>query len=128
MSSTTPASSTIRTRPPAATLAAVTIGVLIGTITSAGALYFGLKAGGGWVASAALFAAAWPLWILSAAGLTRGSARARKIALGLATTLLAFSVFKIIWLHESASYLIASLDLVLLACLMAAPTRRFTTR
>jgi hypothetical protein len=117
-----------RTRPPAATLAAVTIGVLIGTITSAGALYFGLKAGGGWVASAALFAAAWPLWILSAAGLTRGSARARKIALGLATTLLAFSVFKIIWLHESASYLIASLDLVLLACLMAAPTRRFTTR
>ena len=128
MSSTTPASSTIRTRPPAATLAAVTIGVLVGTVTSAGALYFGLQAGGGWIASAALFAAAWPLWILSAIGLTRGSARARKIALGLATTLLAFSVFKIIWLHESASYLIASLDLVLLACLMAAPTRRFTTR
>ena len=43
-----------RTRPPAATLAAVTIGVLIGTITSAGALYFGLKAGGGWIVSAAL--------------------------------------------------------------------------
>jgi len=69
-----------------------------------------------------------PLWIISAVGLTRGSARARKIALGLATALLAFSAFKIIWLHESASYLIASLDVVLLACLMAASTRRFTTR
>ena len=128
MSSTTPASSTIRTRPPAATLAAVTIGVLVGTVTSAGALYFGLQAGGGWIASAALFAAAWPLWILSAVGLTRGSARARKTALGLAAVLLAFSVFKIVRFHESASYLIASLDLLLLACLMAASTRRFTTR
>ena len=118
----------IRTRPPAATLAAVAIGVLIGTVTSAGALYFGLQAGGGWIASAVLFAAAWPLWILSAIGLTRGSARARKIALGLATALLAFNVYKIAWIHESASYLIASLNLVLLACLMAASTRRFTTR
>ena len=35
---------------------------------------------------------------------------------------------KIVWIHESASYLIASLDLVLLACLMASSTRRFTTR
>ncbi len=128
MSSTTPATGAIRTRPPAATLAAVAIQVLIGTVTSAGALYFGLQAGGGWIASATLFAAAWPLWILSAVGLTRGSARARKIALGLATALLAFSVFKIVWIHESASYLVASLDLVLLACLMAASTRRFTTR
>jgi hypothetical protein len=128
MSSTTPATSATRTHPPAATLAAVTIQVLVGTVTSAGALYFGLKAGGGWIVSAALFAAAWPLWIVSAAGLTRGSARARTIALGLATALLAFSVFKIIRFHESASYLIASLDLVLLACLMAASTRRFTTR
>jgi len=42
--------------------------------------------------------------------------------------LLAFSVFKIIRFHESASYLIASVDLVLLACLMAASTRRFTSR
>ena len=128
MSSTTPATSTTRTRPPAATIAAVAIGVLLGTVTSAGALFFGLQAGGGWIISAALFAAAWPLWILSAAGLTRRSARARKIALGLATALLAFSVFKIVRFHESASYLIASLDLVLLACLMAASTRRFTTR
>jgi hypothetical protein len=128
MSSTTPASSTIRTRPPAATLAAVTIGVLVGTVTSAGALYFGLQAGGGWIASAVLFAAAWPLWILSAVGLTRGSARARKVASGLAAALLAFSVFKIVRFHESASYLVASLDLVLLACLTAASTRRFTTR
>ena len=128
MSGTTPASSTTRTRPPAATLAAAAIGVLAGTVTCAGALYFGLQAGGGWIASAVVFAAAWPLWILSAAGLTRGSARARKIALGLATALLAFSVFKIVRFHESASYLIASVDLVLLACLTAAPTRRFTTR
>jgi len=44
------------------------------------------------------------------------------------TALLAFSAFKIIWIHESAPYLIASLDLVLLACLMAASTRRFITR
>ena len=128
MSSTTPAARATRTRPPAATLAAVTISVLVGTVTSAGSLYFGLQAGGGWIASAAVFAAAWPLWILSAIGLTRGSARARKIALGLATALLAFSVFKIVRFHESASYLIASLDLVLLACLTAAPTRRFTSR
>jgi hypothetical protein len=128
MSSTTPATSATRTRPPAATLAAVTIGVLIGTVTSVGALYFGLQAGGGWIASAVLFAVAWPLWILSAIGLTRGSARARKVALGLATALLAFSAFKIVRFHESASYLIASLDLVLLACLTAASTRRFTTR
>jgi len=95
---------------------------------SAGSLYFGLKAGGGWIASAVLFAAAWPLWILSAAGLTRGSARARKIALGLASALLVFSVFKIVRFHESASDLIASVDLMLLACLMTASTRRFTTR
>ncbi len=128
MSSTTPATRATRTRPPAATLAAVAIGVLIGTVTSAGALYFGLQAGGGWIASAVIFTATWPLWIFSAAGLTRGSARAHAIALGLATALLAFSVFKIIWIHESASSLIASLDLVLLACLMAASTRRFTTR
>jgi hypothetical protein len=128
MSSTAPATGATRTRPPAASLAAVVIQVLIGTVTSAGALYFGLQAGGGWIASAALFAAAWPLWIISAVGITRGSARARKIALGLATALLAYSVFKIIRFHESASYLIASLDLLLLACLMASPTRRFTTR
>ena len=128
MSSTTPATTATRTRPPAATLAAVAIQVLIGTVTSAGALYFGLQAGGGWIASAALFAAAWPLWILSAVGLTRGSARARKTALGLAAALLAFSIFKIVRFHESASYLVASLDLVLLACLTAASTRRFTTR
>ena len=128
MSSTTPAVNETRTRPPAAILAAVAIGVLIGTVTSAGAVYFGLQAGGGWIVSAALFAAAWPLWILSAARLTRGSARARKIALGLATALLAFSVFKIVRFHESASYLIASVDLVLLACLMTTSTRRFTTR
>jgi len=128
MPSTTPAVNETRTRPPAATLAAAAIGVLIGTVTSAGAVYFGLQAGGGWIISAALFAAAWPLWILSAAGLTRGSARARKIALSLATPLLAFSVFKIARFHESASYLITSIDLVLLACLMAASTRRFTTR
>ena len=121
MSSTTSATSTTRTRPPAATLAAVTIQVLVGTVTSAGSLYFGLQAGRGWIVSAALFAAAWPLWILSAAGLTRRSARARKIGLGLATALLAFSVFKIVRFHESASYLIASLDLMLLACLTAAP-------
>jgi hypothetical protein len=37
-------------------------------------------------------------------------------------------VFKIAWIHESASYPIAALDLVLVACLMAASTRRFTTR
>jgi len=128
MSGTTPASSTTRTRPPAVTLAAAAIGVLAGTVTCAGALYFGLQAGGGWIASAVVFAAAWPLWILSAAGLTRGSARARKIALGLATALLAFSVFKIVRFHESASYLIAAFDLVLLACLTASPARRFTTR
>jgi hypothetical protein len=128
MSSTTPAARATTARPPAATLAAVAIGVLIGTVTSAGALYFGLQAGGGWLASATIFAATWPLWILSAAGLVRGSARARKIALGLAAALLAFSVFKIVRFHESASYLIASLDLVLLACLMAPSTRRFTTR
>ena len=128
MSGNTPVIETTRTRPPAATIAAVAIQVLIGTVTSAGALYFGLKAGGGWIASASLFAAAWPLWIISAVGLTRRSARARKVALGLATALLAFSAFKIVWLHESASYPIASLDVVLLACLMAASTRRFTTR
>jgi hypothetical protein len=117
-----------RTRLPVATLAAVVMQVFIGTVTSAGGLYFGLQAGGGWIAGAALFAAAWPLWILSAIGLTRGSARARKVALGLATALMAFNVYKITWIHESASYLIASLDLVLLACLSVAPTRRFTTR
>ena len=128
MSSTTSAATVTRTRPPAATLAAVAISVLIGTVTSAGALYFGLQAGGGWIASAALFTIAWPLWILSAVGLTRGSARARQIALGLATALLAFCVFKIAWIHESASYPIAALDLVLVACLMAASTRRFTIR
>jgi hypothetical protein len=128
MSSTTPATRATSTRPPAATLAAAAIGVLIGTVTSAGALYFGLQAGGGWIVSAAIFAAVWPLWIVSAAGLARGSARARTIALGLAAALLAFSVFKIIWIHESASYLIASVDLALLACLMAASTRRFTSR
>jgi len=128
MSSTTPAVNKTRTRPPAGALAAAAIQVLLGTVTSAGALYFGLHAGGAWIASAALFAATWPLWILSAAGLTRRSACARKIALGLATALLAFSVFKIVRFHESASYLIASVDLVLLACLMAASTRRFTTR
>jgi hypothetical protein len=128
MSSTAPALQATRTRPPVSTIAAVALQVLIGTVTSAGALYFGLQAGGAWIISATLFAAAWPLWIASAIGLTRGSARARKIAVGLATALLAFSAFKIIWLHESASYLIASLDLVLLAGLMAAPTRRYTTR
>lgn len=128
MSSTTPAARATTTRPPAVTLAAVAIGVLVGTVTSAGALYFGLQAGGGWIASVVIFAAAWPLWIISAIGLTRRSARARKIALGLATALLAFSAFKIVWIHESASYLIASLDLMLLACLMAGATRRFTTR
>ena len=82
----------------------------------------------GWIVSATLFAAAWPLWIVSAIGLIRGSARARKVAVGLATALLGFSAFKIIWIHESASYLVASLDLVLLACLTATPTRRFSTR
>ena len=128
MASTTPAAGVSRTRPPAAALAAVTIQVLAGTITSVGGVYFGLKAGGGWIASAALFAAAWPLWILSAAGLIRGSARARKIALGLATALLAFSAFKITWIHQSSSYPIAAVDLVLLACLMAPSTRRFTSR
>jgi hypothetical protein len=128
MSSTTPAARATTARPPAATLAAAAIGVLVGTVTSAGALYFGLQAGGGWIASAVIFTATWPLWIISAIGLTRGSARARTIELGLATALLAFSVFKIAWIHESASYLIASLDLVLLACLMASSTRRFTTR
>jgi len=66
--------------------------------------------------------------MVSAVGLIRGSARARKVAIGLATALLAFSTFKIIWLHESASYLVASLDLVLLACLIATPTRRFSAR
>jgi hypothetical protein len=97
--------------------------VLIGTVTSFGGLYFGLQAGGAWIASATLFAAAWPVWIATAIGLIRGSARARKIAVGLAAALLAFSAFKIIWIHESASYLVACLDLVLLACLTATPTR-----
>jgi hypothetical protein len=128
MSSTTPTIGATRTRPPATTIAAVALQMLIGTVTSFGGLYFGLQAGGAWIISATLFAAAWPLWIVSAVGLTRGSARARKIAIGLATALLGFSLFKIIWLHESASYLVASLDLVLLACLTAAPTRRFSTR
>ena len=127
MSSTTPSIGAARTRPPVTTIAA-TLQVLIGTVTSFGGLYFGLQAGGAWIVSATLFAAAWPLWIVSAVGLTRGSARARKAAIGLATALLAFSAFKIIWLHESASYLVASLDLVLLACLTAAPTRRFSAR
>ena len=128
MSSITPTIGTARTRPPATTIAAVALQVLIGTVTSFGGLYFGLQAGGAWIVSATLFAAAWPLWIVSAVGLPRGSARARKVAVGLATALLAFSAFKIIWLHESASYLVASLDLVLLACLTATPTRRFSTR
>ena len=128
MSSTTPTIGATRTRPPATTIAAVALQVLIGTVTSIGGLYFGLQTGGAWIVSATLFAAAWPLWIVSAVGLTRGSARARKIAIGLATALLGFSLFKIIWLHESASYLVASLDLVLLACLNAAPTRRFSAR
>ena len=128
MSSTTPTIGATRTRPPATTIAAVALQMLIGTVTSFGGLYFGLQAGGAWIISATLFAAAWPLWIVSAVGLTRGSARARKAAAGLATALLAFSAFKIIWLHESASYLVAALDLVLLACLNAAPTRRFSAR
>ena len=127
MSSTTPTIKATRTRPPASTIAAVALQVLIGTVTSFGGLYFGLQAGGAWIVSATLFAAAWPLWIATAIGFTRGSARAREIAVGLAAALLAFSVFKIIRFHESASYLVACLDLVLLACLMAAPTRRFTT-
>ena len=114
MSSTTPTIGATRTRPPATTIAAVVLQVLIGTVTSCGGLYFGLQAGGG--------------WIVSAIGLIRGSARARKVAVGLATALLGFSAFKIIWIHESASYLVASLDLVLLACLTATPTRRFSTR
>ena len=128
MSTTTPTIVGTRTRPPATTIAAVVLQVLVGTVTSFGGLYFGLQAGGAWVVSATFFAAAWPLWIVSAIGLARGSARARKLAVGLATALLAFSVFKIIRFHESASYLVASVDLVLLACLTAAPTRRFSAR
>lgn len=127
MSSTAPIKAT-RTRPPAFTIAAVALQVLLGTVTSVGGLYFGLQAGGAWIVSATLFAAAWPLWIVSAIGLTRGSARARTLAAGLATALLAFSAFKIIWLHESASYLVGSLALVLLAGLTAAPARRFSAR
>jgi len=117
-----------RTRPPASAIAAAALQVLIGTVTSFGGLYFGLQAGGAWIASATLFAVAWPLWIATAIGLARGSARAREIAVALAAALLAFSTFKIIWIHESASYLVACLGLVLLACLTAAPTRRFTAR
>ena len=128
MSSTTSTVGTTRTRPPASTIAAVGLQVLIGTVTSFGGLYFGLQAGGAWIVSATIFAAAWPLWIVSAIGLIRGSARARKLAVGLATALLAFSVFKIIRFHESASYLVASVALILLACLTAAPTRKFSAR
>jgi len=128
VSSTTPTIKVTRTRPPASTIAAVALQVLIGTVTSFGGLYFGLQAGGGWIVSATLFAAAWPLWIVSAIGLIRGSARARKVSVGLGAALLAFSAFKIIWIHESASYLVASLDLVLLACLTVTPTRRFSVR
>ena len=125
MSCSTPAPAATRGRPPAVTLAGVAIQVTLGTVTSAGALYFGLQAGGAWIVSAILFGAAWPLWIVSAVGLARGSAGAHKIALAVATALLAFSVFKIVWLHKSASYLIACIDLVLLGCVMAAPSRKF---
>ena len=128
MPSNTPAVKAARTRPPAAAIVAVALQVLVGSITSFGGLYFGLQAGGAWIVSAVLFAAAWPLWIVSAVGLTRGSGPAHKIAVGLAAALLAFSISKIIWIHESASYLVASVDLVLLACLMAVSTRRFIAR
>ena len=128
MPSSTPAVKAARTRPPAAAFVAVALQVLIGSVTSFGGLYFGLQAGGAWIVSATLFAAAWPLWIVSAVGLIRGSGRAHKIAVGLAAGLLAFSIFKIIWIHESTSYMVAAVDLVLLACLMAVSTRRFIAR
>jgi len=60
MSSTTPTIGATRTRPPATTIAAVALQVLIGTVTSFGGLYFGLQAGGAWIVSATLFAAACP--------------------------------------------------------------------
>jgi hypothetical protein len=105
----------------------VAIGVLIGTVTSAGALYFGLQAGGDWIASRHIhrhLAAMDPQRCRAHPRIgpcPRDRARPGHRAAR-------FSAFKIIWIHESASYLIASLDLVLLACLTAASTRRFITR
>ena len=60
--------------------------------------------------------------------LTSASKARARLRSAWATALLAFSAYKIIWIHESASYLVASLDLILLACLMAKSTRRFTAR
>jgi hypothetical protein len=114
-------------RPRPATAAAV-LQLALGIVTAPAGFAFSIDAGGAWAAVAApMFAIALPLWLYAGIGLLRGSARAWRTGLAMLAAMLAFGVYKIAWVHESAAYLFQGVTLCGLALQLRPVTRRWVS-
>jgi hypothetical protein len=109
-------------RPLAATVAAAAL-LLLGSVTSTGGIVFSAAAGGGWLVATPLFAVALVLWWTAGVGILRASWRGHRLGVAMLTALFAFGLMKIFVYHESAAYLFQSLTIVVVALVLAAPTR-----
>ena len=112
-------------RPVTATVAAYAQ-LLFGTVTSIAGVAFSIAAGGAWaLAGAPLFVVALAGWWAGAVGLLRGSERGYRIGCLMLLAEIAFGVYKIAWVHESAAYLFMSLTILMVALQLVPSTRRW---
>jgi hypothetical protein len=115
-------------RPVTATVAAFAQ-LVFGSVTSIAGVAFSIAEGGGWaIAGAPLFVVALAGWWAGGLGLLRGSARGYRIGCVMLLAEVAFGIYKIAWVHESAAYLFQSLTIVMIALQLAPSTRRWAAR
>ena len=126
---TTPAGTTATAGRPATATVAGVAQLVFGSFTSVAGVAFSVAEGGGWAYVAApLFVVALAGWWVAGLGLLRGRVGGYRAGLVMLMAELAFGVYKIAWVHESAAYLFQSLTVLMLAAQLAPSTRRWATR
>jgi hypothetical protein len=121
-----------RRRPPLTAVAATGLQFLYAAVTTSAVLWFSLldparpslAVGLGFVA---LYWSANAIGLAGSVGLLRRRELGRRVLIGYGVYGILFSLAKLLIWHESASFLFAALDLVLIALAAAPATRRYTS-
>lgn len=126
-----PAARPTRSRPPVAVLAATGLQLLFAGVTTFGVFYFSLvdAARPPLAVGLALVAVYWSMnaiGIAGSIGLLRRRDLGRKLLAAYAVYEILFSAVKIVFFHESPSWMFGALSVVLLALTFAPATRRWT--
>ena len=125
---TTPTTATPQMRRPATATVAAGMLLAFGTLTACGGMFFSAAEGGLWLAATPCFAVALVGWWLAGLGVLRGTARGRRLGLVMTAALFAFSVYKIVVVHEQTAWLFQAVCVVMATLLSSSTVRSWVIR